>query len=81
MYTYIHMRFLCIQTFCIHRCWLPQEEGLIAAFVVPMLAIIAVSPINELCSHITYGCMCSVTTLTQPCSKLVLCLCVGTLHR
>ena len=65
-----------------HRCWLPHEEGLIAAFIIPMLAIIAVSTVCELCFHVWS--LRSLTTLW--CSTVIWCcvdvgltLCAGEL--
>ena len=71
---------------CSCRCWLPHEEGVIAAFIVPMMAIIIVSSLSTcvcVCVCVrTCVCayMCTVYTCMDITEKNMSCTCTLSHH-
>ena len=43
---------------CLHRCWLPNEKGMIYAFIVPVVLIIGVS-IKLIIYNVVCQCQCN----------------------
>ena len=43
---------------CLHRCWLPNEKGMIYAFIVPVVLIIVVS-IKLIIYNVVCQCQCN----------------------
>ena len=47
---------------CLHRCWLPNEKGMIYAFIVPVVLIIGVS-IKLIIYNVVCQCQCNNDTI------------------
>ena len=49
---------------CLHRCWLPNEKGMIYAFIVPVVLIIVVS-IKLIIYNVVCQCQCNNDIIVQ----------------